>query len=138
MSWLELGKDLYNCIKCLRRNKYFGINPAFSDIPCTLKIPRSTKFRHKGIGVIIAKATKLGNNIQIYQHVTIGGKSQGETKKPGGPVIGNGVIIYSYACVLGGITIGDNCIIGAYSLVLDDIPPNSKVYGIPASVKGSV
>ena len=134
MSWLEPGKDFYNCIKHLRRNKYFGIDDRYSDIAAPLVIPRSTIFHHKGLGVIIAKAVKLGENVTIYQHVTLGGKSQGEVKKPGAPVIGDDVIIYAYACVLGGIRIGDGSIIGAYSLVLDDVPANSLVYGIPAKV----
>ena len=138
MSWLEPGKDLYNCIKHLRRNKFFGIDDKYSDIAASLVIPRSTIFHHKALGVIIAKAVKLGENVQIYQYVTLGGRSQGVSKKPGGPVIGDNVIIYAHACILGGIRIGNNCIIGAYSLVLDDVPPNSLVYGIPAKIIRSV
>ena len=114
------------------------IKHKFCDIPKTFHIPKSTRFVHRGLGVIIAKGTKIGENVTIYQFVTIGGRAGDSNgylvKKRGAPVIGNGVTIYAYAAVLGGISIGDNCVVGAYSLVLDDVPAGCVVYGIPAKV----
>jgi serine O-acetyltransferase len=112
------------------------------DIASGCMIPRSTVFCHKGLGVVIAKGTKLGENCMIYQHVTLGGRASEmkgyPVKNRGSPVIGNNVTIYNHASVLGGITVGDNCVVGAYSLVLDDVPANSVVYGIPARVVRSL
>lgn len=109
-----------------------------SDIAKGCKIPKSTVFCHKGLGVVIAKATILGENCMIYQYVTLGGRASEvkdyPVKKRGAPVIGNNVTIYAHASVFGGITIGDNSVIGAYSLVLDDVPADCVVYGIPAKV----
>lgn len=113
-----------------------------SDIASGCIIPESTIFRHKGIGVIIASGTKLGEDVVIYQHVTLGGRASDvkgyPVKRRGAPTIGDGVTIYAYASVLGGITIGDNCVVGAYSLVLNDVPSNCVVYGVPARVVKSV
>ncbi len=77
-------------------------------------------------------ADVIGENLSIYQQVTIG-----RGKKIDGrdiPKIGNNVSIYTGAKVLGGITIGNNCKIGANAVVLQDIPDNSTAVGIPARI----
>ena len=137
------NRQVYNIIdriRLLRRNKKFFINHAFCDIPLGLNIPDSTVFEHHGLGVVISPNTILGEGVMIYQYVTIGerGPEVDFESDRKAPVIDDGVKIYSYACVLGDICIGHDSVIGAYSLVLDDVPPFSVVYGIPARVVGKV
>jgi serine O-acetyltransferase len=79
-------------------------------------------------GVIIGEKCRIGDNVRIYQQVTIG---QNRNKYP---VIGNNVIIYAGAKIIGDIHIGDNCIVGANAVVTKSIPDNSVVGGIPARI----
>ena len=115
-------------IKLMQRNKKFGIDSRFCDIPLGVNLPDTTKFIHKGLGVVIAKACKIGNNVMIYQHVTLGGRGH-ESDVNGAPVIEDGVKLYAYSCVLGDVTVGKNSVIGAYSLILNDVPPYSIIHG---------
>lgn len=77
-------------------------------------------------------ASKIGNNCQIWQGVTIG-KARSGRQEPK-PVIGNNVKICAGAFVLGGITIGDGATIGAASVVLKSVPPGCTVVGNPARI----
>lgn len=98
---------------------------------------QNTKFPHL-VGIVISRAATIGKNCTIYQNVTIGAKDieHGDGLTPANyPRIGNNVIIYAGAVVIGGITIGDNAIIGANSVVLSDVPANHIAYGIPAKIK---
>lgn len=79
------------------------------------------------VGTVIG-GVKIGENCTIYHNVTIG-QNHGKS-----PVIGNGVTIYAGAKVIGDIAIGDNAIIGANSVVINDVPENSVVAGVPAKV----
>ena len=88
-----------------------------------------------GTGVVIGATCIIGDNVKLYQGVTLGALSfkldkDGNPVKgiPRHPIIGNNVIIYSNATVLGRITIGDNVIIGANRWVSDNVPANTKVY----------
>lgn len=98
------------------------------DIPSSLKLP------HQGLGVVIHPAVKIGNNCVIYQHVTLGANGKKEHGNEA-PVIGNNVMIGAGAVLLGNIRIGDNAIIAANSVVLNDVPENAMVAGIPAKIK---
>lgn len=80
------------------------------------------------VGVVIGNGSIIGDNVKIYQNVTIGQKNNQY------PTIGNNVIIYAGAKILGGIIIGDNSIIGANAVVLKDVPCNSVAVGIPAKI----
>lgn len=80
------------------------------------------------IGVVIGRDVKIGEKATIYQGVTIG-QSKGIY-----PVIGNNVIIYAGAKIVGDVHIGNNVIIGANSVVVDSVPDNTIVAGIPAKV----
>ena len=101
-----------------------------SYLPFQLEIHKSCKAGHRGIGLVINKDTKLGKNVLVRAHVTIG--KQYSTS--GAPVIGNNVQIGDGAKVLGEITVGDNSIIGANAVVTKNVEPYSVVVGIPARV----
>lgn len=89
-------------------------------------------FIDHGTGVVIGGTAIVGNDVTIYQGVTLGGTSLQHTKRH--PTLGNNVTVGSGAAVLGDITIGDNVKIGANSVVVKDVPPNCTVVGIPGRV----
>ena len=89
-------------------------------------------FIDHGMGVVIGETTEIGNNVTIYQGVTLGGVSTQKGKRH--PTIGDNVIIGAGSKVLGPLKIGNNAKIGANSVVIDDIPNNSTVVGIPGRV----
>ena len=89
-------------------------------------------FIDHGHGVIIGETTIIGDNITLYQGVTLGGTGKEHGKRH--PTIGNNVMISAGAKVLGSFTIGDNSKIGAGSVVLSEVPPNSTVVGVPGRV----
>ena len=89
-------------------------------------------FIDHGEGVVIGETTIIGDDVLIYQQVTLGGIGSEHGKRH--PTIGNGVIIGAGAKVLGNITIGDNVRIGAGSVVLEDVPNCSTVVGIPGRI----
>lgn len=89
-------------------------------------------FIDHGNGVIIGETAIIGDNVTLYQGVTLGGTGKEHGKRH--PTIGNNVMISAGAKVLGSFTIGDNSKIGAGSVVLSEVPPNSTVVGVPGRV----
>lgn len=89
-------------------------------------------FIDHGTGVVIGGTAIVGDDVTIYQGVTLGGTSLQRKKRH--PTLGRNVTVGSGAAVLGDITIGDNVKIGANSVVVKDVPPNSTVVGIPGRV----
>ena len=89
-------------------------------------------FIDHGSGVIIGETTMIGDNVTIYQGVTLGGTGKEKGKRH--PTIGDNVMISAGAKVLGSFTIGENSKIGAGSVVLKAVPPNSTVVGVPGHV----
>ena len=89
-------------------------------------------FIDHGNGVIIGETTIIGDNVTLYQGVTLGGTGKEHGKRH--PTIGNNVMISAGAKVLGSFTIGDNSKIGAGSVVLSEVPPNCTVVGVPGRV----
>ena len=87
-------------------------------------------FIDHGMGVVIGETCEIGDNVLIYQGVTLGGTGKDTGKRH--PTIGNNVLIGSGAKVLGPITVGDNVKIGSGSVVLKDVPDNVTAVGIPA------
>lgn len=110
-----------------------GINQIFAniDIHPASQIGRRVFIDH-GIGVVIGETSIVGNDVLIYQGVTLGGVSLSKGKRH--PTIGNGVTIGSGAKILGNIEIGDNTKIGANSVVVKSVPANCTAVGIPAKV----
>lgn len=89
-------------------------------------------FIDHGNGVIIGETTIIGDNVTLYQGVTLGGTGKEHGKRH--PTIGNNVMISTGAKILGSFTIGDNSKIGAGSVVLKEVPPGSTVVGVPGRV----
>lgn len=89
-------------------------------------------FIDHGMGVVIGETTIIGDNVLLYQGVTLGGTGLEKGKRH--PTVGNNVVIGGGAKVLGNISIGDNSYIGANAVVIKDIPPNSTVVGVPGRI----
>ncbi len=89
-------------------------------------------FIDHGHGVVIGETTIIGDNVTLYQGVTLGGNGKEHGKRH--PTIGNNVMISAGARVLGSFTVGDNSKIGSGSVVLSEVPPNSTVVGVPGRV----
>lgn len=89
-------------------------------------------FIDHGMGVVIGETAVIGDDVLLYQGVTLGGTGLEKGKRH--PTIGNNVVIGTGAKVLGNITIGDNSYVGANAVVIKDVPPNSTVVGVPGRV----
>jgi len=89
-------------------------------------------FIDHGMGVVIGETAEVGDDVTLYQGVTLGGTSLDKGKRH--PTIRDRVVIGGGAKVLGNITIGENCRIGAGSVVLRDVPADSTVVGVPGHI----
>lgn len=89
-------------------------------------------FIDHGMGVVIGETTIIGDDVLIYQGVTLGGTGKEQGKRH--PTLGNFVTVGAGAKVLGNITIGDCSTIGAGSVVIDNVPEHSTVVGIPGRI----
>ena len=101
------------------------------EIHPAVKIGKNLFIDH-GMGIVIGETTIIGNNVSIYQGVTLGGTKWEKKKRH--PTIYDNVVIGAGAKVLGPITIGKNSKIGANSVVTRSVPANTVVVGIPARV----
>lgn len=89
-------------------------------------------FIDHGMGVVIGETAEIGDNVALYQGVTLGGTSLLKTKRH--PTLGNNVVVGAGAKLIGAITIGDNVKIGAGSVVITSVPANATVVGVPGRV----
>jgi serine O-acetyltransferase len=89
-------------------------------------------FIDHGMGVVIGETSEIGNNVAIYQGVTLGGTSL--LKKKRHPTLGNNVVVGAGAKLIGAITIGNDVKIGAGSVVVTSVPPHATVVGVPGRV----
>lgn len=89
-------------------------------------------FIDHGAGVVIGETAEIGNDVTLYQGVTLGGTGKENGKRH--PTIGNDVVVGAGAKVLGSFTVGNNVKIGAGSVVLKPVPDNCTVVGIPGKV----
>lgn len=85
-----------------------------------------------GMGIVIGETAEIGDDVLLYQGVTLGGTGKDTGKRH--PTIGNNVLIGSGAKVLGPFKVGDNCRIAANAVVLKEVPPNSTAVGVPARI----
>lgn len=95
------------------------------------KIGRRLFIDH-GMGIVIGETCEIGDNVTIYQGVTLGGTGKEKGKRH--PTVKDNALISTGAKVLGSITIGENAKVGGGSVVLKDVPANSTVVGIPGKV----
>src|SRR5438128_5377101 len=91
-------------------------------------------FIDHGMGVVIGETSEIGDDVLLYQGVTLGGTGKDTGKRH--PTIGNGVVIGTGASILGNIRIGDYVKIGAGSVVVRPVPDHSTVVGVPGRVVG--
>ncbi len=89
-------------------------------------------FIDHGMGVVIGETAEIGENVTLYQGVTLGGTGKEKGKRH--PTIGRNVVIAAGAKVLGPIRVGDNARVGAGAVVIRDVPPDCTVVGIPGTV----
>ena len=89
-------------------------------------------FIDHGHGVVVGETAIIGDNVTLYQGVTLGGTGKEHGKRH--PTLGNNIMVGAGAKILGSVTIGDNCKIGAGSVVLKDVPANSTVVGVPGRI----
>jgi len=95
------------------------------------KIGRRLFIDH-GVGVVIGETAIVGEDVTLYQGVTLGGTGKEQGKRH--PTIEDGVVVGGGAKILGNITVGKNCRIGAGSVVLRNVPDNSTVVGVPGHI----
>ena len=98
------------------------------------KIAGRPYFPHGCVGVFISNDAVIGRDAVIFQQVTIGSNTLLDSKRPGSPVIGDGVYLGAGAKVIGGITVGDCCRVGANAVVVRDLPPHSVAVCAPTQV----
>ena len=89
-------------------------------------------FIDHGMGVVIGETSEIGDDVTLFQGVTLGGTGKERGKRH--PTLGNHVVVGAGAKVLGAITIGDHVKIGANSVVLRSVPPHATVVGIPGKI----
>lgn len=89
-------------------------------------------FIDHGMGIVIGETSIIGDNVLLYQGVTLGGTGLEEEKRH--PTVGNNVVIGAGAKILGNITVGDNSYVGANAVVVKDVPPNSTIVGVPGRI----
>jgi serine O-acetyltransferase len=89
-------------------------------------------FIDHGMGVVIGETSEIGDNVTLYQGVTLGGTSRQRTKRH--PTLGNNVVVGVGAQLIGAITIGENTKVGAGSVVVNSVPANATVVGVPGRV----
>lgn len=89
-------------------------------------------FIDHGMGVVIGETTEIGDNVTLYQGVTLGGTGKQKGKRH--PTVGNHTVVGAGATVLGNIRIGSNVRVGAGSVVVDSVPDRCTVVGVPAEI----
>lgn len=107
---------------------YISLN---SEIGLGVKFPHPT-------GIVIGDKVRIGKNCIIYQQVTFGGKKVGDALLGNYPLVKDNVVFFAGAKIIGNIEIGSNAIIAANSVVLNSIPSNCIVAGVPGVVKNSI
>lgn len=125
--WFHKRKFLFIARAISQVSRFFTgveIHPA-------AKIGRKLFIDH-GMGIVIGETCEIGNNVTLYQGVTLGGTGNEKGKRH--PTVKDHALISTGAKVLGNITIGEHSKVGGGSVVLRDVPPYSTVVGIPGRV----
>ncbi|HSC55854.1 MAG TPA: GNAT family N-acetyltransferase [Nitrospira sp.] len=99
-------------------------------IPMSVEFGEGTELAYGGLGIVLHERTRIGRYVSIGHDVTIGGRS----RRWGVPVVGDRCVIGAGAKLLGPISVGESSVIGANAVVLDDVPPNCVMAGMPAKI----
>ena len=121
-----LGINIINLFNAIR----FREHRIITSCDISVILPKSTELPHP-IGIVIGHDAKVGSNVRIQQHVTLGRTVPEQSA--GYPSINDGVVIGTGSTVLGDVSIGKDARIGANSVVIDDVRPDSTVVGSPAT-----
>jgi len=89
-------------------------------------------FIDHGMGVVVGETAVIGDDVTLYQGATLGGTGKEKGKRH--PTLGNKVVVGAGAKILGNVVVGENCRVGAGSVVLQDVPDNSTIVGVPGHV----
>ncbi len=89
-------------------------------------------FIDHGMGIVIGETSEIGENVTLYHGVTLGGTSWKKEKRH--PTLGANVVVGAGAAILGPVKVGDHARIGSGSVVVEDVPPNTTVVGVPGKV----
>jgi serine O-acetyltransferase len=137
LFWYRIAHALHGIGLKLIARWVSGIGQAltFVDIHPGAQIGRRLFIDH-ATGIVIGETTVIGNDVLIYQQVTLGGVSLSKGKRH--PTIEDNVTVGAGAKILGNITIGANAKVGANSVVIHDVPANSTAVGIPARVASRI
>ena len=113
------------------------LNSQFARLFTGIEIHPGAEIGHRlfidhGMGTVIGETAIVGDDVTLYQGVTLGGTGKEKGKRH--PTVGNHVSIGSGAKLLGNIMIGDNCRVGAGSVVLRSVPANSTIVGVPGHI----
>jgi len=137
LFWYRLSHALHSIGLKLPARWVSGLGQAltFVDIHPGAQIGRRLFIDH-ATGIVIGETTVIGDDVLIYQQVTLGGVSLSKGKRH--PTIEDHAVIGAGAKVLGNITIGANAKIGANSVVIHDVPANSTAVGVPARVSSRI
>lgn len=119
------------CLMFVKIVYFFNQRMTGIQVPVGTHIGSGLRFFHYNC-IVVAYSAVIGKNCSIHQGVTIGRVFAG--KKEGVPTIGDNVVIFPGAKVIGNINIGDNVVIGANAVVINDVPSNSVVAGSPAKI----
>ncbi len=126
--WLRLGgvrnKIIYRLVRTILHRLVVGSN----SIELGTNIGKGLFLAHP-ISIVISCKSTIGDYVWIYQDVTIGNMYE-----QGNPTIGNNVLLFAGAKIIGNVKIGDNAVIGANAVVTHDIPDNAVAVGVPAKV----
>ena len=96
-------------------------------------IGRRVRLPH-AVGIVIGSGAVVGDGVTIYQQVTLGSHGRRD-EAMGYPRIGDDVVLFAGAVVVGGVAVGSGAIVGAHAVVLSDVPPGSVAIGIPAACR---
>ena len=137
--WLRLGSYFKSNNNAVSRILFYVTKVYYKHIehktgiqvPIGTQIGEGLKFFHHGC-IIVAQSAVIGKNVSIHQGVTIGRAFAG--KYAGVPVIGDSVVIFSGAKIIGNVKVGNGAVIGANAVVTKDVPENAVVAGAPAKI----
>jgi serine acetyltransferase len=121
-AYLGVPLDFQNSIKFRDPRIAFSCD-VLQELPDTTSLPHP-------VGIVISSMADVGENVKIYQNVTIGWTLA--TEDPVAATIGDDVTIYAGAAIIGDVTVGDDAVVGANAVVLDDVAEGVTVAGVPA------